>query len=483
MLRAPARAAIVALVALSPTACGGAADGPHGSVACVGCHREGAAPEQRAGVPDRACTASGCHPDGGPERARIAMVEFDHRAHPAPDSGAVPCAACHTHRPDSLRLAAGSAACNLCHATDIAGRSDTGCASCHPDPSHRRSTSQGLELAHGDIAAARVPCTRCHYQLLEGGTAVPQRRCAACHQAGQPGARPPALRADSSHREHREFACVACHDLLTHRVVAMSTSIELDCLSCHALRHSPPVAAADSAPDSSCGDCHANVHRDAQRLVLGLLPGEEFAPSAMFMGGVTCRSCHVVPGQNAAAPGSSRRGSPAACTGCHGGAWAGVLQRWRRGYERRHAMVSGYLAGARGGVADSAAPAAARARMREAEQLLSFTRRAGPLHNLPLTDRLMRRALDLAAAAYTAAGRTAPPRPQLGPPVANGTCIACHYGVEEAPIGRDSATGRRTTHADHLFRAGLACDACHAVGAPPPGFVGRDWIDTLGRRR
>lgn len=473
------RIAVSAFLALALSSCAGdRAESPHARVACAGCHRDAGVGEARAGVPDRACTTSGCHEDGGPDSAQVAMVRFAHRVHPGRDSGTVRCASCHTHQTDTLRLAAGSATCTLCHNQQVAGRSDSSCAGCHPDPMHTRASSEGVSLPHAVLRDANVPCTRCHYRLLSGSTAVPDSRCVTCHDTRGPTASPVRpLGADSAHREHAELTCGACHDRMEHRVMAMSSSVQLDCLECHSLLHSPPVAAADSQPDSTCGDCHRAVHQDEQRIIFGLLPGEPAEPSGMFMGGVTCRSCHVVPGQESPRPGVSRRGSSAACTGCHGGAWNEVLARWRRGYRRRLDLVNGYLAGARAAAGDSAAAPAARAKLREADGLLAFAERGGPLHNLPVTDHLMRRAMTLAADAYRAAGRTAPALPMLGPPVTNGSCISCHYGVEEVPVARDSS-GSRATHADHIFRAGLSCDNCHAAGAAPPGFSGDAWIDT-----
>jgi hypothetical protein len=89
----------------------------------------------------------------------------------------------------------------------------------------------------------------------------------------------------------------------------------------------------------------------------------------------------------------------------------------------------------------------------------------------------MRRSLALAGEAYGLASQTVPAPPSLGPEVTSGHCLSCHYGIEEAPLGRDS-TGRRSTHAEHVFKDGLTCDACHAAGAAPPGFAGKNWMDT-----
>jgi hypothetical protein len=198
----------------------------------------------------------------------------------------------------------------------------------------------------------------------------------------------------------------------------------------------------------------------------------------MFMGGVTCRSCHVTPGQAGPRAGQPLRANEAACTGCHGAQWAGILGRWRRGYERRDVWVGAYVRAALSAAGDSGRAPAALAQLRQAQGLLAFLRAAGPLHNLPASDRIMRHALDLAARSYRTAGLAVPTPPELGPPVQTGSCLSCHYGIEEVGAERDSATGRPMSHADHLFKAFLPCDACHAVGAPPPGLPDSLWIDT-----
>lgn len=485
------RLAVALLVAGTTWSCAGDASRAtaHGRVACVGCHRAGADAAGRSGVPDASCATSRCHPTGGPERVRVNDVAFDHLRHPDGRGSTVPCAACHSHQKGSSALRAGTGACALCHRAELAGTADTACATCHTGVRHSRATSQGVELRHADLREAHVSCTRCHYRLVQGTGAVAGQRCVACHPAGgrvrlppDPVAADSGLTGDSAHGTHREHACRACHETVVHRVVAMSSAVDLDCLTCHAARHRRPLP-SDSVGGPACGTCHERVHQDQQRLVLGLLPDGGPMPSAMFMGGVTCRSCHVTDSRPPPAPGASLRGTPAACTGCHGGAWTGVLERWHRGYARRRDMVNGYLQRATAALADSGVPPAAHARLREAATLMAFIQRAGPLHNLPVTDQYMRRALALGGQAYRLADRRAPAAPILGPAVANGTCLTCHYGIEEAALGRDSVTGRATTHADHLFRAGLTCDACHAVGAAPPGFAGKAWIDSVGAAR
>lgn len=475
--RGGGRWAALALV-LAAAACAkrpaGAAD-PHARVACTGCHRGVAMPAEggRSGVPDVACSSRNCHPTGGPDTAHIAMVSFRHSNHPMSSQRAVPCAACHTHERGSTVLKADSTTCALCHFPQVSGARDAGCATCHPSPRHTRATSQGVPLPHAMLSEAGVPCTRCHYRLVEGDTTVAVARCATCHAAKPPAKLPPA---DSAHARHPDLSCRSCHGAVVHRVVALSGSIALECLDCHAHQHRRRLP-ADTSRTAKCGDCHAGVHAEQQRLMIGVMPGEELGPSLMFMGGVTCRSCHVAPEGPRPRPGVSLKPGPGICVGCHGSAWGPVLGRWNRGYARRNAWIGEYLKAAEESL--GAAPPPALAKLAEAKGLLAYVRRAGPTHNLAAADRIMREALALAGDAYRAARRPVPPPPELGPPVRPGSCISCHYGIEEAPTGRDSTGRRPTTHADHLFRAFLPCDACHAAGAAPPGVPDSLWIDTL----
>ena len=505
------RTAVALALALLAAACGGEGDDPHDGVACAGCHRGVVADTGRASVTLASCDRAGCHAEVAvaADTARVAMVRFTHRAHGTKDGApAVPCATCHTHGPDDKAMVTDSTACALCHAPEITAGTVTQCLSCHPAPEHTRTTSQGVMIRHAEMRDARVPCTRCHYELLSGRPDQAAMGCRDCHRdttVTRPALRlldslgsrrvPPArdaeatrryvtargriaALADTLHRRHTGYVCTSCHAPLRHRVVAMSTTVELQCADCHTLRHRRPVP-ADTVPDARCADCHADVHAEEQRLILGLLPDEPIRPSPMFMGGVTCRSCHVQPGAPPLRPGQSLVATEAACTGCHGAQWRGVLARWERCYARRDQWASGYVAAAERAVADSAVPGRARVQVRRARALLAFLRAAGPLHNLPASDRIMRDAVGLAAEAYTAAGRQAPALPEFGPPVQTGSCVSCHFGIEEVRADRDTVTGRQFTHGDHMVQGGLACDNCHAAGAAPPGLPDSLWIDTV----
>jgi hypothetical protein len=473
-----ARFALLLAAAALAAGCGGrgSSSDPHARVACVGCHRGLAADSGRGPVPDAGCTTEGCHRGGVADTVRLRTVTFRHAGHGGSGAAAVPCAACHTHRPGSSGIVTDTTSCALCHVKDLAesGGLQPDCRSCHAHPMHQPRTSQGVPIDHAQIDDAHVPCTRCHYQVVEGNPREVDA-CRGCHRDTTLIA---VRGADTLHAGHRGYDCETCHAPVRHRVVAMSTSVDLNCRDCHQPGHKRPNHPADLVPTARCEGCHQDVHAAEQRLILGLLPGEPIRPSPMFMGGVTCRSCHVTPGQSGPRPGHPLIASEAACTGCHGVQWTGILGRWRRGYDRRAAWVEAYIAAAGRAEGDSTRAPAARAQLRDAQRLLDFLHSAGPLHNLPASDRIMRHALELAARSYRTAGLPVPTPPVLGPPVQTGSCLSCHYGIEEVSAGRDSVSGRAMGHADHIFRAFLPCDACHAVGAPPPGLPDSLWIDT-----
>jgi hypothetical protein len=470
----PAAAVALAGAAVLLMSCGriGGRRTAHDRLACAGCHREAQTVEGRSSVPNTACGNAGCHTDGGGDTARLVMVTFRHKDHPAPGGGTVPCAACHVH-PRGLRtLRADGEACALCHQQQIA--SDSGCALCHPQPRHERRTSQGIPVSHAAVTEARISCTRCHYQLLDGTGAVAAARCRDCHLDADTTKLIPA---DSAHATHRDYACTACHGTMRHRIVAMSASVRLVCTDCHARGHLRPIP-ADTSRTATCDACHRNVHAAQQRLMIGVVPGEPLEPTVMFMGGLSCRSCHARSGAAAPRPGESLRGSDASCVGCHGVKWTGYLATWNRGYARRREWVLGYLRQARTAVSAAGANAGALTRIAQGQAFVAEVDSAKPVHNLQAADELLRRALTEGVQAYRAAGLAPAREPQLGPPARRGSCMSCHYGVEERPAELDSTSGQRLRHADHMFRAALPCEACHAAGAAPPGISDSLWIDT-----
>jgi hypothetical protein len=165
------------------------------------------------------------------------------------------------------------------------------------------------------------------------------------------------------------------------------------------------------------------VHAAEQRLLLGAAPGGiAAAPGDKFLLGLTCRSCHV-----AEAGGATTRTT---CVGCHSAEYATVLTWWERGSAERLALASQYVAAATAAAAGAAADSA-RLHAAAADSLVRFVREGGAAHNLPLSHRALETATARAAAAWSAAGRAAPARPNLGPTPRMGLCTYCHYTWRE----------------------------------------------------
>ena len=386
--------------------------GGHAGLACARCH-DGA--RLARAVPAASADACGdCHEDGGPRNTSIGPVSFPHRDHGGDTAVVSGCASCHTHDRGNQELAVTTTGCALCHAASLDGAEAAGCQLCHTDPTHAALTSQGVPVVHGDLPWIGGECIRCHFDVGRPGTAIAAGRCASCHHDAAAVVEAGAGR--DLHPSHTGVTCSTCHTDVTHRIVAMSSGVRLDCMQCHAGAHGTAPAAFDPA---TCNACHTGAHAPEQRLMLGSAPaGMAATPGDKFLLGLTCRSCHV--------PTPDGAGTRTSCVGCHPSQYATVLRWWEAGTTQRVADVSRYLAGARAAARDAPADSA-RAHAAAADSLLRFVQLGGPAHNLPLSHRALELALDRAAAAWRAAGRSAPVRPDLGTAPRMGLCSYCHY--------------------------------------------------------
>jgi hypothetical protein len=410
------------------------ADDAHGELACAACHRGERADSGRASVPREACTASGCHEDAGPTEVSLATARFEHRNHSAKGDVALSCAGCHTHATGNSPLQASVDACALCHTRELDGtrRGGEECRLCHRELTHTTLTSQGIPVAHGSLPWLETGCARCHYDVLATEKKVALETCTNCH------ARPNEVTrlgiASDLHPAHTGVTCTSCHESGLHRIAEMSTAVRLQCADCHTAAHELQVT-QHAAP--VCADCHGEVHSAQQRLLLGFVGDESVLPSAKFMLGMTCRSCHLPPGAPAAVT-EPRRGQAAACLGCHEPEYRTVLQWWIRGAAAREHLVGAYLERAERDLAN--APDTARALIRNAQAALALVREAGGQHNLELADRVFRTSVLHAGNAYRLAGHSAPSPPQLGNTAHVGTCSFCHYaGIEGSTHSAASA--------------------------------------------
>jgi hypothetical protein len=414
-----------------------AADGdPHAGIACAGCHNGGRADFGRAAVPAASCTASGCHEDGGPRTVELATARFEHRAHGA-DADIVPsCAGCHTHPDGGTPLRASVDACAICHLAAVAGeeqaRQQQECRSCHQEPRHVSLTSAGIPVPHASLPWMEIGCVRCHYDVADPPVEVGAARCAECHRDVREATRRGV--GTDLHPTHAGLTCTACHASGTHHVRALSSAVSLVCSDCHTRAHdvalTPWMLEGGPAPwhaSATCIDCHHAVHRPQQQLLLGMLPGiqEQTLASEKFLGGMTCRSCHVPPVAGAAPPADPIRGQAWACASCHGDAYRDVLDWWLEGLASRLRRTGAYVAAAERDLA--AGSDSARAMVASAREIVALVREAGGQHNLELADRLFRESVRRTQAAYVTDGRHPPPAPPLGASPHAGLCSGCHY--------------------------------------------------------
>lgn len=418
---------------------GSTLDDGHADLTCAACHRGQTASTGEPAVPRSACTGSGCHEDGGPSRLTVGSVTFEHRNHGGADSEvAMACAGCHTHTEGHGPILAGTDACALCHADELDGDAAGDCRVCHGSPDHLGFTSQGVAIPHEGLPWIQGECVRCHYDVAQPTQTVSAATCARCHE--QIEAVTSAGIGQDLHPDHSGVGCTSCHASGGHRIVAMSSAVNLQCADCHLRVHDVDVIRW--RPEAgACEACHRTVHQAQQRLVLGAVDHSiEATPSEKFLAGLTCRSCHVPAGAPALAtraPGAGVEldsmpvvGSAVSCTGCHRPEYRTVLTWWNEGTRQRERLTEAYVQAARASLGSSA-PDTARALLREARSLLDLVEAAGGEHNLPLAHRLFGESVQRVSAAYRMTGHSVPPPPDLGTRPSMGLCSYCHYRLDD----------------------------------------------------
>jgi len=403
----------------------------HAALACSECHRGGLADRELASVPSESCTQSGCHRDDIPVQVTLAEVRFGHRSHGSTGDLVPGCAGCHSHDTGTETLSAGPEMCGVCHQDELSGERGADCRLCHAAASHNGMTSQALPVPHVGLPWIEGGCLRCHFQVTTPVQAASLERCESCHadlesltQAGI---------GENLHPPHSGVSCASCHEADNHHIEAMSSAVDLACADCHLVEHE--VNVSEAALERVCNDCHGTIHQAPQALLLGLASEQSAAaPSAHFMDGVTCRSCHVPddPSSTAAAAGSSR-----SCVGCHRPEYATVLGWWRSGLRVRMDLVDHYVTQAERAVGgrdedDAAVKAAASAR-----RSLALVAAGRGEHNLTLAHSLFEEALDFAVDAYRELGSAAPARPGMGRQPRQGICAYCHYQIEGIEFTED----------------------------------------------
>lgn len=398
----------------------------HSDLPCAACHAGELTGSRRPAVPRESCAASGCHEEGGPPEVSTATATFAHRDHAQDGEVALSCAGCHTHDSGEEPLRVSIDACALCHLSDIESARADDCRVCHVTPQHVALTSQALPIPHSTLPWVETGCVRCHYDVAEAPTRVATSRCRTCHE-GDTALVARGIGADL-HPAHRSVTCTACHEGESHRVRAMSSAVQLVCADCHTTAHALPLGDGAFDDDPTCTNCHQVVHQAQQRLLLGVLPDAQAAPSSKFIAGMTCRSCHIR-SERAVASGDPIRGQAEACAGCHRTEYQQVLDWWLEGTRERTGSVGAYVRRAERDLA--AVGDSGRARLAAAAALIALVEEAGGQHNLELSDRIFRESVQHVRAAYASARRVAPAPPVLGSPAHEGMCSFCHYSPDE----------------------------------------------------
>ncbi len=420
-----------------------------------------------AKIEDASCLRSGCHSTRLIQgEVEYKGVRFDHAAHLGQVRRGIQlhCTSCHSQIVQGSHIAVTEGTCVLCH---FKGRPVdkpvATCTGCHPSPP-RVTSKEGFVVDHPSFVKDRIDCLSCHSEVTQGAGEADPERCVSCHNEPQKLAQ--MNDASMLHRVHvgqETIACVQCHTTMQHRIVALTTTPQLDCKACHSNVHLAQQK------------LYAGVGGYLSRLQAGTSTELEAAhaatiPSSMFQARVSCVGCHNdasrLPGHD-----TVQVANGASCMSCHGVRYANVLPSWQRGMERKVALVDPVVQDAM--AAARSLPVGRRARadslLGQAADNVALVRAGKGVHNIIYADQLLRSALDLVRqATRDAQVPYRAPGVDLGPPVTENQCLQCHMGVEaqQAPFA-----DRTFSHEPHVVRAGLQCGMCHTSFANHGGTL------------
>lgn len=407
----------------------------HPDLACGACHQGKATDRNILGVPEQTCTSSRCHTDGGPAEVTLGSVTFTHRDHADTAFVKLDCAGCHTHDQRNPALVASSDACAFCHAQALEGERAADCRTCHSTPTHVATTSQGVTIPHQDIPWVETGCVRCHYDVTEPPLEVHLTQCETCHADLEAVTREGVGR--DLHPAHLTVACTSCHQKSPHRIVEMSSAVDLACGDCHAEAHVLELHPTEEWSDwSTCSTCHGDTHQAEQAMLLGFEEGVPPLPSFKFVSGMTCRTCHTEdgPSDGSQADTQTAGGDPSDCQACHPRPYNVIPGWWAEGARQRVAAASRYLdAVERAGSGSSEV----QSQVAEGRRLLEMVRAGGVAHNVEFTDLLVRRAVTQGQVAAEAENLRIPSPPDFGSRARPGFCSHCHFRLNEPWISLD----------------------------------------------
>ena len=235
--------------------------------------------------------------------------------------------------------------------------------------------------------------------------------------------------------------------------------------------HPDPAAASPAARNElECRNCHESKHQGVVQMYLGLGGrGTPMIPSHMFQVRVQCVACHNAAQEDAARAaitGRTFRPTEAACLGCHGEKYRGMLARWVETLGKMRGIVEPKLAAARLalGAADPKAPKPGRARalLDDADFNLKFVVLAKGVHNVFYAADLLKLSNTWADEALAALGKPAVKSDDAL--VRGGYCaVLCHEQAGVKVPATVSFGTQKIPHAKHVAEFGAVCTACHSA--------------------
>ncbi len=272
-----------------------------------------------AEIDDSSCLRKGCH-ETRLLQGQVTFkrgIKFDHKPHLTDmrRGKKLRCTSCHSQIVVGNHMEVTESTCFLCHfkGTKL-GRVENpigGCGNCHTAPEGDIQL-EGATFNHQEFVGGRhVACQNCHLEAIQGEGEAKKDRCLQCHN--EPGRIAFYADTDFIHQNHvtdHKIECTHCHEEIRHAVKTTVEPLQYDCSVCHEKKH--------------------NIQK---QIYMGIgARGVENEPSAMFVANVDCVGCHLVPKMaESTVPflGQTFKASEAACRGCHGEDYKGVLEEWQ----------------------------------------------------------------------------------------------------------------------------------------------------------
>ena len=272
-----------------------------------------------AEISDASCLRKGCHEKRLLE-GKVTFkrgIKFDHKPHLTQERRGkkLRCTSCHSQIVVGNHMEVTESTCFLCHFKGmVSGRKELpigGCPSCHTAP-EEDIKFEGISFNHKDFVGNRhVACQTCHLDAIQGKGEAPKERCFDCHNDEERLSRyNDTTFIHNNHVTKHKIECTRCHFEITHKVRTAVAPLQYD-----------------------CSICHENKHNATKQMYAGTgAKGVSRMPSVMFMSQVDCIGCHKIPESSqgdSEFTGQTYKASEAACIGCHGDDFQGILDEWK----------------------------------------------------------------------------------------------------------------------------------------------------------